>query len=240
MASAAKTKYGYNVERYYWNDGKITRIDHTFDSGTVQRYEIGYAAGLVKNVALLREGKAAHDVFVAKPPKVATLLAALRSRLPNDALEQLKVAGERRTVFCLVLSYSSASAEEMALPSITLGLEQEREAWRASGNSAEALWNPANFELHDSDQLELKSPDLEELAASVALTLRTPKHYAAVRKVYVAAAKSLSEMNLGALLSITADFQVIATDVDMSDLTKNLRAIAGAKTTRTLQRRGLL
>lgn len=120
-----------------------------------------------------------------------------------------------------------------------MGLESERSAWRTSNRSSQ-LFNPAVFASFDSDALELKADDLDELAEDVCKGLRTPKDYVSVKKMYVAVARSLTNVNWRQDIDVTDDFVVLASDVTMADLYANAKTILGARAANAMQREGLL
>ncbi|NOY24903.1 MAG: hypothetical protein GXP62_03435 [Oligoflexia bacterium] len=227
VAIATKSRFGHTVKHYGWRDGRIGTITLVPDMGAVQNYVISYQGGLVHKVSLVREGAKPYVVYRSAPPKLKVLLSALEARLVTVVPQILAAATFSAPAFCLVLSYSEESREEMALPALSLGLESDREHWRASGASASDLWNPAGFSTHGQESLELDDAELDELAVEIALGLRTPKNYKAVKKTYLAVAKTLAGLDWSAVLDTTDDFKVLAVSVDMADLKANFRAILG-------------
>ena len=240
VAMAVKSRRGHTVERFDWHNGRVRTIVVESKNGTKNTYEVSYKAGLLSEVSFLPEGAEPEVVFTAKPPNLKALLEAMQARLPAAVHQRVAEAKESRPVFCLALSYSQESREEMALPMVSLGLESDRERWRPSGASPAELWNPASFSTFDSDALELDDAELGELAREIALGLRAPKDYAAVKKTYLAVAKALADIDWQACLAPAADFKVLAVDVDVSDLKKNFKAIIGAAAFKELQKSGLI
>ena len=105
---------------------------------------------------------------------------------------------------------------------------------------AAELWNPAAFSTYGSDALELTHPELGELAVGIAQSLRAPKAYKAVKKMYVAVAKELARLNWTDLIDVPDGLYVLSVNVDVSDLTANFKAIYGAARVKELLREGLL
>jgi len=240
VATAGKSAYGHSSERYRWEDGQLRAITVELDTGDTQAYELAYTAGILSEIRIVRAGAKPHVVFSARKPDLKVLLAAMAERLPEVVHQRVAAAKETRPAFCLVLSYSDESAEEMAMPALSLGLEVDRTGWRSRGEPAAELWNPARFATHGSDALELADGQLTELAAEIARGLRAPRDYAAVKKTYVAVARTMLGTDWRAVIPTTEDFTIVAVNVDMSDLEKNLRAIVGAAGTKQLKRDGLL
>jgi len=240
VSTARKSQFGHTVEHYDWRDGRIRTITVHYDTGDTNQYEIKYEGGLLSEVSIVRDGAPDHVVYAAKSRDLRALLSAMEARLPEVVHRRVVNANEDRTVFCLALSYSEESAEEMALPALSLGLESDRERWRSSDLSPSDLWNPAGFSTHGSDALELDDAELGELARAITLILRAPKDFAAVKNSYLRSAQALAAMEWQTAITTTDDFKVLAVDVEMSDLKSNFKAIIGAGPTKEMQREGLL
>ncbi len=239
-AIATKSRFGHSVIRYRWSDGRIRGIIRELDTGDVEQYELRYIGSLLNEIAIVRATAEPQVVYAAKPPTLKPLLAAMAQCLPEIIYQRVLDAGETRRVFCLALSYSEESPEEMALPGLSLGLESERAAWRSRGAPPAELWNPAGFATHDGHALELDADQPRELAREIARCLRAPKDYAAVVKMYVGVARALAGFDWPAALLPTEDFQILAVNVDLSDLDKNFKAILGAAAYKRLVGSGLL
>lgn len=240
LSIASKSRFGHTARHYEWREGRIAAIKMELDTGDVQNYAISYRGGLLREVCLVGEGVEPHVVYTSHPPDLKTLLSALEARLAAVVRQRVGAATFAGPAFCLVLSYSEESQEEMALPALSVGLESERARWRGSGDSASDLWNPAGFSTHGHESLELDDAELGELAAELAQGLRAPKDYKAVKKTYLTVAKALNDVEWSTVLSTTDDFKVLAVSVDMADLKANFKAILGAGPAKELARGGLL
>ena len=240
VGTAVKSRFGFTRESYRWHAGFIRTIEVEFDTGDTNRFQLDYAGGVLSEVRVGDEGGEPRVVFTNEPPDRKVLLATLVERLPRVVARVVAAAGEHREVFCLVLSYSDESPEEMAFPSLSLGLEKERLRWRASGGAPSELWNPATFSTHDTDALALDDETLREVGRALAQTLQTAKDFTAVRTAFCDVAKALAARGWTGVLTPTADFKVVAVHADLSDLGKNLSAIYGKAVVAELRRDGLL
>jgi len=240
-ALALKTRYGQSVERFRWTGPKRPcSIEVESDLGVLSQYEVRYRGGLVSEIVLVHAERPPHLVYKAKPPKLRPLLEQMGKLLPDAIIDCLKRSDNQPHAYGLILSYSDASKEEMALPVICIGLEDERARWRAEQQSPEALWNPSGLSTYGRDDLEITDETVAELAHDIALALATPKHYRDVKKMYLMVARDLIARGLTDQLHCTDDFKVLVVDLGLADLRQNFKAIYGAATVKKLKESGLV
>jgi hypothetical protein len=216
-------RHGQGREEYGYTVGRVTSIDASHDGRPYQKVAIGYdEAGRLRRIETTWLQGRAHTVttYRRRPAgftvdgRCRDLVAMLAERVPAAvAREQI---GE--PACCLALVYNG----ESCVPLLGIGLESERQAWLASGDATELMWNPAEFEHYDTDAVGLDDPGFRDSADLLDQELALKGELDRVRVVLLEAAHALNRYDWSRALPITADFIVYPVDYELADLDHNL------------------
>ena len=127
-------------------------------------------------------------------------------------------------VYCLALAYDPAS--DCLPPLLGLGLERERQAWIAEhGRRArDFIWNPAEFTHFDTPALTLDDADLEQVCERLNGEIEAKGTHEPARKLLTSVAAQLRTLDWGGKIDTTPDFVAYAVDLELAELSRNMKA----------------
>lgn len=179
-------------------------------------------------------------------PKKGVSIAALGRRvcsaLKQRIVQVLKNWQAPGRVYCVAISYDD-EGNNVFLPSVGVGLESEREKWKAEQPEKlkQYMWNPAEFANFASNDLNPDLPGLEEDVKILNQLVSEQDAGAKAVKLIRKLAKELgAEVDWSQVLPVTSDFCVYSVGTEMSDFEADLKACVGARRFKQLQRGGLI
>jgi len=202
---------------------------------TVQHGEDG-------QVTVQRESSAARETIEPVAAKeLEAFVEKVEERIAKvmmDAAKKAKV-GKQRPIYCLILAYDASTPFSLP-PMPALGLEQQRKKWKQEhGRRAkDYVWNPAEFELYETDELKISDPQLEKDCRRLCHTWKGSM--AKVRALLNRVAKSLAQGKWPASVDRTDDFVVFAVELEGGDRARNMKETVNSKVLATLKSDGWL
>ncbi len=269
LVAERRAQYGCSRERYRHEGGHITRIDVDYSEiveGKVtpltpyQRVEIDHdLLGRVIEVRKIwlaaqqagepEDGEDAVRVVYKRaqtPVGYAALCGLVEERLLAAVPRAVERAAVNETAYCLVLAYDPSAPEP--LPLLGVGLVRERDDLLASASEEPLpalLWNPVAFSLYDIEALELDADDAVGRDLESAWTALTTQMHRRGRggdlgRLLSRVAWELSGRDWSTTLPVSDDFVIYATDLELSELSRNMAASLFPERLRELRRRGWL
>jgi hypothetical protein len=242
---------GLSREKYLWQNDQVAviRVEHTpIDDRTPRqplahwnRFEARYdGKGLLELLCYWPNHAETVEVIYRRPPQNVTLeqmLSDLHGALVSSIVESVCSAKISESIFSLVLAWDPGQDQSLP-PHIGLGLERERSRWlQEHGDDAKCyLWNPAEYEV----SLSLDSKELTEICRSINQECRLRESWMGAVKVLNNIAKELSARDWTGLLSTTDDFVAYATDLELTDFHRNLKASTPTSILKRLSKKGWL
>jgi hypothetical protein len=262
LIAERRAQYGCSRERYRREAGRIGSIEIDYSEiveGKVtplqpyQRVEIDHdPLGRVIEVRKIWPSDESQQVRVVyKRPQTTLGYAALCRLVEQRLLEAIPRAVERasiaETACCVVLAYDTEAAEPLP-PLLGVGLVRERDELLASAPEVplpSLLWNPAEFSLFDLEALALDDDtsagrDLESAWAALVAQMRRRGRVSDLARLLSRVAWELSGRDWSTSLPVSDDFVIYATDLQLCDLGRNMRASLFPERLRELRRRGWL
>lgn len=229
---------GVLVENYEWQGDRIVRI-------TTERSEqpfredkmITYAAnGKVESIVDTLTGRA---LFAPPGQFGADFVASLRQRLFDAIVKTVTESGVKEPVYCLLLAYDT-ECDLPVPPEIGLGLERDRRRWIETMGVKQAqrcIWSVAEF---TEQMIEYADAKLEEDCQKWNEHLQDKDSMAPAKKLVVSLAAELARRDWSTGLNLTPDFVVVATDLPMDELDRNLKHSVPPERIAALKKAGLL
>ncbi len=140
-------------------------------------------------------------------------------------------------LFCVVIAYHVERRGTYVEPTIGAGRVSERNVQQGYTNWKEGYWNPADFLLFDVPQLELSELRERGLELARAEPAASDEFW---RTFYVAVTRRLNNYAWPVRCGITDDFVVVATDLDLADLSRNMLESLPVERRALLYQRGWL
>jgi hypothetical protein len=242
---------GLSRERYSWENDRVSviSVEHAaIDDGAPRRplahwnrFEAEYdEKGLLGLLCFWPGQPETVEAIYRRSPQNTTLkqmLSDLHGALVSSIVERVRSAKISDAVFSLVLAWDPGQDQSLP-PHIGLGLERERSKWlRENRDDAKSyLWNPAEYEVF----LSLESKDLTEICRCINQECKLRDSWAGVAKLLNNIAKELSARDWTGLLSTTEDFVAYATDLELTDFHRNLKASTPPSILKRLSKNGWL
>lgn len=134
--------------------------------------------------------------------------------------EHIKEVAPKEKIFTINLAYSP---QYYFPPSISYGLESEREKWLNKKDAQDYIWNVAEYELSydDIDSTEEDNNLFDELNQQI---MMNEKHNVAIKSI-INIAFTLKECLSEFDLNVTDDFVVVTSDYESIDLKKNFKIL---------------
>lgn len=181
------------------------------------------------------------------PLGYAALCRLVEERLLVAVPRAVERAAIDETAYCLVLAYDAGASEPLP-PLLGVGLVRERDELLASareGPLPSLLWNPAEFSLYDDELLALDTDtaagrDLESACEALTAQMLRRGRGADVGRLLSRVAWELSGRDWSASLPVSDDFVIYATDLALTELSRNMAASLFPERLRELRRRGWL
>jgi hypothetical protein len=204
----------------YGQDGALTALDEEIDGPSGGRRRVWRLPSERKKVAAWQ--RAAHDGLVRR------ILEAVG-----------RAAGDER-VAAVGIVYDDAGP--VLPPTLGVLTEAEHDRLLAVAGDREFpwyLWNPAEWSRFDTPDLSLRDePEPLGVMEELALEWELGGGHEDGRRMLVAVARELNEREWP--LATTADFVVFASDLELTETTKNARAAVPKDRLRALERGGRL
>ena len=181
-------------------------------------------------------------------PAVREAKRLVERELPERILRWAVRVAPPEPVFSLGLLYS---LDDPTLPpALGMGTVAELERWKRTHGSAKdrgrlqrdealsaTMWNPAEYGRFEPNPAELSdTPELLDAYAQLAQDWQVTENDREPRAMLVRCAKGLAQRDWGGILPIGPAFAVFATDDELSDLGRNLKATVPAVARRSLSR----
>ncbi len=243
-------------EKYFYEGAKLVRIDTLVEQfpGRGAQTNVAYHEDLVcddlgrldRIVAVYPVGSPVYprgrSLPVYSRPKRKETLASLGEVVEALLLERIPravaAANVRQPIFALVLGYGP---ENPLPPVLGLGLESERRQWakQHGADAGQVLWNPEEYAHTLRPGHEWGDPELVKACDLLNLLIRQKRKYEAAPQLLNRVAARLMERDWSGCLKPTADFVVVASDIDgQVEVPANLRASAGPGVLETFKARG--
>lgn len=212
---------GFWLEKFVYENGKIIRKEWQGTDFYGEKFErirhYDY-----DDLGMLQTIKEGDYVFYKKPDKKLSykklgelvqekLLILLKQHIQNHAPKKL--------LYCLNFSYM---AENIIPPQIGFGTENDRAEWLKDTDYDNIIWNTADYEHFTELDYDDETARLFDLFNQE--TELNEKHANAI-KIIVECARQIKENLAEFDLEKTADFVVVASYFDQSDLKKNFKQI---------------
>jgi hypothetical protein len=211
------------------NDGSNAPTRETF----TYRYEP------TGQLAMIR-AEAERRVIYRRPPRHLRKTVMQLEQALGDAIQRAAtIHAPPEPVCAVVLMYDIAT---LLPPAVGVLSERQRLAILAGDSPRDVmdLWNPADFETFVADPAELVVDDqTAEQMAAINTHIALTDDDRLLRKITTSVAKGLNTSPWPASLHRTADFAVAATDSDLENLSRDLRATVPAPLLAQLRARGL-
>jgi hypothetical protein len=161
---------------------------------------------------------------------VRSLKETIRNRLLALVPRVVAGTGIKEPIYCIALAYDNEGNDALP-PVVGIGLESERQKWRAGhGKSAgQWIWNPAEFQHYEKPYTQLDDDALEEACDYWNGKLAENASFSPAIKLLVEVATELNQVPWPAQVKRTADFVVYAVDFELGSLRKNLKASLSAE-----------
>ncbi len=255
VLAQTRAQRGVSLERYVWRGASVTEV-HTEHApvdpdGTYAEpmhaasYTTSYGADgsldelLSHRLDSLRDGAQATLVYKRQPKGTTweSLLQPLRVALVREVFEGVRRIGVAEPAYCLALAWSPGQVQSLP-PGVAIGLTSHRSRWLAGNETPprEMLWNPAEF----GTWVHLDSAALAALVQPVNQYCCARSNWSKVGTMLNGVAQSLSLLDWSAALPTTKDFFAYATDLNLVDLDRNIKASCPPATLQRLQTQGLL
>jgi hypothetical protein len=149
---------------------------------------------------------------------------ALEKALYDSIFELTKGFKPKGKVYCLVLAYD---VEVPLPPLIGFGLESERSKCikESKDRAAYIIWNPAEFEHFDIEELQINDPETLKLCDDWLKSLKEGVVVDKARKLLIRISMKLNNVKWENYLKATDDFLVFPVDLEGADLEENLGQI---------------
>jgi hypothetical protein len=172
---------------------------------------------------------------------VKSLKESVRSRLLALVPELVARARIAEPLYCVALAYDAEGGDALP-PLIGIGLESERQRWKAQhGKKAwQWLWNPAEFQHYEKEHTQLEDDALEEACDYLNGKMAENGSAAPAIKLLLEVAGELNRSTWPKSIRHTADFTVYAVDLELAHLRKNLKQILSVEKLNQLKKEGLL
>lgn len=225
-------------ENYEWEGNRIVRITtETSEKPIREDKAITYAAnGKVHSIVDTLSGRA----LFAPPGKFdAAFVASLRQRLYDAIVKAVTEWGVKEPVYCLLLAYDTEC--DLPLPPVIgYGMERDRRRWIETLGVKEArrlIWSWGDFSEGNDDYVDAK---LAEDCQRWNEYLQDKDSMIPAKKLVVNLAADLARRDWSTCLNLTPDFVVVATDLPMEDLDRNLKHSVPPERIAQLKKAGLL
>jgi hypothetical protein len=225
-------------ENYEWEGGRIVRITtETSEKPFREDKTITYATnGKVQSIVDIIAGRA---LFAPPGQFGAAFVASLRQRLYDALVKAVTESGVKEPIYCLLLAYDTECDLPLP-PEIGLGLERDRRRWIETMGAHDAqgcIWSVAEFSEHILDYVDAK---LAEDCQKWNEHLQDKDSMAPAKKLVVNLAADLAKRDWSTCLNLTPDFVVVATDLPMDELDRNLKHSVPPERIAQLKKAGLL
>lgn len=160
-------------------------------------------------------------------------------RLFLDIIRAIQRASVTEPVYSLVLAYDS---EKPVPPILGIGTVRELQHWLDAGASTarDYVWNPAEYEIFDSVELELSEEEYDLYWAALQAEFGSVGAYEAARQCLLEVARRLSQHNYNGLLTTSSLFVAYPVHLEMHDLEDNFREVVPDETLVDIKSQGLL
>lgn len=194
--------------------------------------------GALSTITMQTETGAQSIVYRRPTRTPAVLIKAVRARQLALIPKRVAALSPAAPAFCLALVYEPSSSHSMLPPKLAVGLETERERWRASGGSKESLWDAQGFATFDDRRLEFDDAALLADTRELATHLRSPEGFEKAHMLLVNVARDLNKLDFGALIKVTPDFVVYPVDLHTEHLARDMAAAVPPRRLKRLKARG--
>jgi hypothetical protein len=156
---------------------------------------------------------------------VKSLKETVRKRLVALIPELVSAAAIREPIYCVALAYDDEGNDALP-PTIGIGLESERQRWKAEhGKKAkDFVWNPAEFHHYEKSHTQFSDDALEEACDYLNGKWAEVGSASSAAKLLMETAVTLNQANWPLAVQRTQDFVVYAIGFEGSGLRKSLKA----------------
>ena len=242
---------GGSVERYTYDGPNVVRIEKTYLSlgrsekskaSTPEVFEVAWHdAGPMRIVLTAGAGRRPRVVYERPPSDVSleAMLSTLEGALVRGVPEAVAALRLREQAYSVVLGLTYG--HHVLPPSVSVGLEREREAAIAKdGREAhETIWNPAEYELNEIDTPAFTAESLADLCRLVNQELCLHVAWEQAGAMVDRVTAKLRDYAWGEVLPTTSDFVIFAVDVETMRLETALRTAARPEDYRRWMAEGL-
>jgi hypothetical protein len=217
----------YSHWQYEYAGRKIMVARELSRGGTVIR-ETTYGPNGEQTFFRVRRDGSRH--LLGQPlPKgitVKSLQTKIQQRLTTQIVEIIRNAGIHEPIYCVAMVYD-AEGNDALPPGLAVGLEGERQKWiqKHGPRARDFLWNPAEFSLYATPNLELREDEDLDIACDLLNgEIARRESIAPAEKTLNAVAANLNRTQWPAQIQRTEDFVVYAVDAEGGKLRKNFKA----------------
>ncbi len=226
------------VETYAYDGDRLATLARVGENPTFQNtFRHEYDAEGILSTITMETMTGTRSIVHKRPTRTpAVLIKAVRAHLLKLIPKCVAALSPAEPAFCLALVYEPSSSRSMLPPKLAVGLETERERWRAGGEPKESLWDAQGFATFDG---RLALDDAALLADTREFSdLPSPDRVEKARKLLVNVARDLNKLNFGALIKVTPDFIVYPVDLHTEYLAQDMRAAVPPSSLKRLIARG--
>lgn len=233
-----------SVDRYYYNQGRVTNIATLWLYDQYIQTPIYYITyhlfGGVESVRrvdpISGQFPKGQGIYVYRKKSISDkeLIEVLIRETTKQIIETLQQLNEQEPCYCLMLVlFDAFGRDNWFPPAIAIGLESERKQW---DKDADQQWNPQLFKY---GSIEIKGELLYEYSQLFMQECELKKKYNLPGKVLKQIAKALKRQGLGQVLKLTNHFIIVPFDYDQPSIIKNLKGVYTQREINQLMLKGL-
>lgn len=209
------------------HEGSKKRLQQSLNNKGQVFFEIDFGPHGEQSYFRVRRDGSRFQLYQPLPKgiTVKSLKETVRNRLVALIPELVSAAEIREPIYCVALTYDDEGNDALP-PAIGIGLESERQRWKAEhGKKAkDFVWNPAEFHHYEKSHTQLSDDALEEACDFLNSKWAESDSTSSAAKLLMETAVALSQADWPASAPLTPDFVVYAVGLEGSGLHKSLKA----------------